>query len=146
MTSRAELDEVRAACRHFAEVAAPWSRIADSQHYEEALELLESLFEEAEDAPEEPLNAVISVLSQAIEDYESRDQVLAAFEREAYEGAADLALLRLLMDQHSLGMGDLPEIGSKSMVSRVLSGERALSKRHIQALARRFAIDPGLFF
>jgi HTH-type transcriptional regulator/antitoxin HigA len=59
---------------------------------------------------------------------------------------ADLAMLRLLMDQHDLGTADLPEIGSKSMVSRVLSGERNLNKHHIQALSKRFGIDPGLFF
>jgi HTH-type transcriptional regulator/antitoxin HigA len=59
---------------------------------------------------------------------------------------ADLAMLRLLMDQHGLGIADLPEIGSKSMVSRVMSGKRDLSKKHIQALAARFGINPGLFF
>ena len=59
---------------------------------------------------------------------------------------ADLAMLCLLMDQHDLGTADLPEIGSKSMVSRVLSGERNLSKKHIQALSERFDINPGLFF
>jgi HTH-type transcriptional regulator/antitoxin HigA len=32
------------------------------------------------------------------------------------------------------------------MVSRVLSGERNLSKKHIQALSERFDIKPGLFF
>ena len=62
------------------------------------------------------------------------------------EQPADLAVLRLLMAQHHLGTADLPEIGSKSMVSRVLSGERGLNKNHIRALSRRFGIDPGLFF
>ena len=59
---------------------------------------------------------------------------------------ADLTMLRLLMDQYGLGTADLPEIGSKSMVSRVLSGKRNLNKKHIQALAGRFGINPGLFF
>ncbi len=50
------------------------------------------------------------------------------------------------MDQHGLGTADLPDIGSKSMVSRVLSGERSLNKKHIQALSERFSINPALFF
>ncbi len=50
------------------------------------------------------------------------------------------------MDQHGLGTIDLPEIGSKSMVSRVLSGERNLNKKHVQALSKRFGVNPGLFF
>ena len=86
------------------------------------------------------------MLSEAISEYESRDREMLAFEVEASAGPADLAMLRLLMDQHSLGMADLPELGSKSMVSRVLSGERSLSKKHIKALSERFRLDPGLFF
>ena len=62
------------------------------------------------------------------------------------EQPADQATLRLLMTQHQLATADLPEIGSKSMVSRVLSGERSLNKNHIKALSQRFQIDPGLFF
>ena len=59
---------------------------------------------------------------------------------------ADIATLRLLMDQYQLGTADIPEIGSKSMVSRVLSGERSMNKNHIKALAERFQISPNLFF
>jgi HTH-type transcriptional regulator/antitoxin HigA len=108
--------------------------------------LIENLLEEGEDSPDDPLNAVIEMLSRAIEAYENKDDVMAAFEKRVMDQPADLAVLRLLMDQHALGTADLPEIGSKSMVSRVLSGERNLSKKHIQALSERFGIYPGLFF
>ena len=108
--------------------------------------LIESLLEEAEDSPDDPPNTVISPLGHAIATYERKDEELATFEQRALEQPADLAMLRLLMTQHQLGTADLPEIGSKSMVSRVLSGERHLNKNHIAALSRRFGIDPGLFF
>lgn len=134
------------ACHSFAQAAAPYLPIRDDAHYEETLALIESLLEEAEDSPDDPLNAVIDLLGQAIETYESRNEELAAFEQRALEQPADLAMLRLLMAQHQLGTADLPEVGSKSMVSRVLSGERSLNKNHIAALSRRFDIDPGLFF
>jgi len=134
------------ACHSFAQAAAPYFHITDDQHYMEALELIEELLEEAEDSPDDPLNAVIEMLGHAIDAYEKADEELAAFEKQAMGQPADLAMLRLLMDQHGLGTADLPEIGSKSMVSRVLSGKRTLSKKHIQALAERFGIDPGLFF
>ncbi len=68
------------------------------------------------------------------------------FESRALSRPSELAMLRLLMDQHHLGMNDIPEIGSKSMVFRVLSGERELSKKHIKALSKRFNISPSLFF
>ena len=134
------------ACHSFAKAAAPYFHITDERRYEEALELVESLLEEAEDSPDDPLNAIIEMLTRAIEAYESKDEELVAFHKRAMDQPADLAMLRLLMEQHGLGTADLPEIGSKSMVSRVLSGKRSLSKKHIQALAERFGIDPGLFF
>jgi HTH-type transcriptional regulator/antitoxin HigA len=134
------------ACHSFAQAAAPYTHITDNRQYEKTLELIENLLEEAEDSPDDPLNAVIEMLSRAIEAYENKDDVMAAFEKRVMDQPADLAVLRLLMDQHALGTADLPEIGSKSMVSRVLSGERNLSKKHIQALSERFGIYPGLFF
>ena len=134
------------ACHSFAKAAAPYFHITDEKRYEEALELVESLLEEAEDAPDDPLNVIIEMLSHAIEGYENKDEELAAFHKRVMDQPADLAMLRLLMEQHGLGTADLPEIGSKSMVSRVLSGKRSLSKKHIQALAERFGVDPGLFF
>ena len=134
------------ACHSFAQAAAPYFHITDDAHYEEALELVEYLLEEAQDDTDDPLNTIIEMLSQAIEAFEGKHKDLAAFEKRVLKQPADLSMLRLLMDQHGLGTAELPEIGSKSMVSRVLSGERGLSKKHIQALSERFGIDPGLFF
>ncbi len=133
-------------CHNFARAAAPYYRITDDKHYKEALALIEELLEDATDSPDDPMNAVIEMLSHAIETYENKDEELLVFEKRAMNLPADVSMLRLLMDQHGLGTADLPEIGSKSMVSRVLSGQRSLNKKHIQALAERFGIDPGLFF
>ena len=134
------------ACHSFAEAAAPYFPIGDEAHYQEALALIESLLEEAEDTPGDPINAVIDMLARSIESYENRHADLVEFETRAMGQPADLAMLRLLMAQHQLGTADLPEIGSKSMVSRVLNGERGLNKNHIKALAARFGVNPGLFF
>ena len=134
------------ACHEFAEIAAPYLHINDVQHYEDALTLIENLLEEVEDSLEDPVNAVIDMLSHSIEVYENTNEELAEMDARVMEQPADLVMLRVLMDQHNLGTADLPEIGSKSMVSRVLSGERSLNKKHIQALSQRFSINPGLFF
>ena len=134
------------AFREFAQVAAPYLHIKNDKHYEAALELIESLMEEAEDSLDDAINAVIDMLGHSIEVYENMDEELAEFEARTMGQPADLAMLRVLMDQHNLGTADLPEIGSKSMVSRVLSGERNLNKNHIQALSQRFNVNPGLFF
>jgi len=136
----------KAACHSFAQAAAPYLHITDEQHYEEALELIEALLEESEDSYEDPLNGVVELLSRAIESYENKDPEMAGVDQHTNAQHSDLAMLRLLMDQHGLGTADLPEIGSKSMVSRVLSGARSLNKNHIKALSDRFHISPSLFF
>ncbi|PCH51964.1 MAG: transcriptional regulator [Cellvibrionales bacterium] len=137
---------IKKACHNFAAVAAPFLYIEDESHYQETLFVIEELMEEAKDSLTDPLNAVIDMLSNAIEKYESEDLEINSFVDDLDNQSVDVALIRLLLDQHSLGMGDLPEIGSKSMVSRVLSGERKLNKNHIQALSARFHISPALFF
>lgn len=136
----------KSACHDFAQVAAPYLHIKDADHYEATLALIEDLMEEMGESADDPMNAMIDMLAHAIEAYENKDKGLVEFESRALGQSADLSMLRLLMDQNDLGVADLPEIGSKSMVSRVLSGERSLSKKHIQALSERFGIDPGLFF
>ena len=51
------------------------------------------------------------------------------------------------MEQHDLGVADLPEIGSKSLVSRILNGRgRNLTRDHIAALSERFGVSPAVFF
>jgi len=53
----------------------------------------------------------------------------------------------LLTEKHEFGVADLPEIGSKSLVSRILNGRgQNLTKDHIDALSKRFSVSPALFF
>ena len=127
----------------FAQIAEPYLHISNSKNYGEALELIETLLEEAEDSLDDPTNIIIEMLSRAIEIYENQDVELAKFTADA---DTDVSLLRTLMEQHDLRTADLPEIGSKSMVSRVLSGQRQLNKKHISELSKRFNINPNLFF
>jgi antitoxin component HigA of HigAB toxin-antitoxin module len=47
---------------------------------------------------------------------------------------SDLAMLRRLMDQRHPGAGDLPVIGSKSMISLLLSGKLELHSLQINGL------------
>lgn len=49
------------------------------------------------------------------------------------------------MQEHNLGQSDLPEIGSQSLVSKILSGERHLTTDHIKKLSGRFGVSPVVF-
>ena len=130
----------------FAEVAAPYLHITDAEHYEEALALVEALMEDARDSDDDPLNRVIDLVAHAIGRYERGLVTLEAFETQANDIPADVAMLRVLMKQQGLEVADFPEIGDKSLVSRMLSGSRNLTKQHIRKLSERFGIKSSLFF
>ena len=61
-------------------------------------------------------------------------------------GKNGVSLLRVLMQQRGFSQSDLEnEIGKKSLVSRILSGERSLTLDHMRALANRFQIPVSMF-
>jgi len=49
------------------------------------------------------------------------------------------------MGEHGLRQSNLPEIGSQSVVTEVLSGRRELNLRQIRALAARFGVPEQVF-
>ncbi|TBW53357.1 transcriptional regulator [Marinobacter halodurans] len=142
MTQLAIVDAYQA----FMATAQPLINIETDKQYEAALETLEQVLESANDTVDDPLNPLIDMLSHAIERYESQDQQLAAFVDEADSIPVDIALLRTLMSQHRLTGSDLPEIGDKTMVSKVLNGKRVLSRQAIERLSERFGLRPAMFF
>ena len=105
------------------------------------------MLEEVGNDERNPKNILIDIISNAVSEYERQMPDVQQFELDAYEGPADIAMLRLLMDQHNLTGTDFPEIGDKSLVSRILNGKgRNLTKTHITKLSERFSINPALFF
>lgn len=57
-----------------------------------------------------------------------------------------VSVLRTLMDQYGLKAADLAnELGSKSNVSNILNGRRALTVNHIKALTQRFKLPADAF-
>jgi HTH-type transcriptional regulator/antitoxin HigA len=117
--------------------------ITSEAEYERALALLDELTEEAEETAEtEPL---VDQLCVAIKRYEDTAPQFAEFN--AGVGAiTGVQMLKFLMEQNHLTGSDLPEIGDKSVVSRTLNGKRTLSSADIQALSRRFHVEPSVFF
>jgi HTH-type transcriptional regulator/antitoxin HigA len=117
------------------------SEISTDDAYRKALALVEELIDEDYDGN----RLLIEILSHSIERWEDRAPEFAEFNARVAT-LNDTDVLRLLMEQHNLGVADLPEIGQKSLVSRILNGERNLTKTHIQALADRFGVSPAIFF
>ena len=126
--------------------AGPFVNLTDKEDYDGALEALEEILESAQDTKDSPMNPLIDMLSNAIEKYENNNKKISAFLLEAEELPVDIALLKTLINQYKLTGSDLPEIGGKSMVSKVLKGKRPLSRSAIEQLSLRFGLRPSLFF
>jgi HTH-type transcriptional regulator/antitoxin HigA len=133
-------------CNKFAHESANNLLINNEKDYEETLTAIEHLMEKVGESANNPLNPIINMLCHAVEDYENNDTELSEYELNLSKQSDDISLLKVLMEQHNLKLDDLPEIGSKSMISRILSGERKLNKEHISLLSKRFGISPALFF
>ena len=58
---------------------------------------------------------------------------------------APAALRRELMAEHGVLLGDLPEVGTQSVVSEILAGKRRLNLRQVKALAQRFSVPMEAF-
>lgn len=130
----------------FIKTAWPYLHIANEEDYQEALDLLENLFESATDSEDDPMNPLVDLLASAVERYELTDDGTRLFLEEADKMPKDVALLHTLIDQYNLTGNDLPEIGSKSMVSKVLHGKRILTREAIERLSARFGLNPAMFF
>lgn len=110
------------------------------QDYQEALELVEYLL------MNNPSSPLLDIVSNKITAYENTLPEVIAFREEMERLPDGIAVLITLMDQYGLKQSDLAEeIGGKSLVSRILRGERKLTVDHIGKLATRFGISPALF-
>jgi HTH-type transcriptional regulator/antitoxin HigA len=115
--------------------------IVNDEEYDQALTLMDELIDDYDNHL-----VLIELLSKSIERWESSSD-FADFNQRTSSVDPSVSVLRLLMDQHNLGVADLPEIGSKSLVSKILNKrDRQLTRQHIEALSRRFQISPALFF
>lgn len=131
----------------FFETAHRAIEIKTEEDYEFAIDLIEHLMTKAEDREGEPLLRMIDMVADAIDKYESSLESVSSYIQEVENLDPGVATLRVLIDQHKLSYSDLKEeIGSKSLVSQILSGSKNLTRTHIANLTKRFSISPELFF
>jgi len=116
--------------------------IHSPEDHKDALLLMDEL---VEDYDENLL--LIDILWPKIQAYEEAAPELAEFNQRVEAMDPGAAMLRVLMDQHSLNTSDFRnEIGPKSSVSMICNQKRSLTKDHIEKLSKRFGISPALFF
>jgi HTH-type transcriptional regulator/antitoxin HigA len=111
------------------------------KEYHQALALIEFLVDH--DDLENPL---FELLSARIRDYEKNAPAFRALNQCLEQTPHGIAVLRTLMEHYGLKASDLAnELGSKSNVSNILKGRRALTVSHIKALSERFGLPADAF-
>ncbi len=119
------------------------AHIETQDDYERALELMDQLVDDYD-----ANRLLIEVLSVSIERWEDQATEFSDFNAAVAETDRGIAVLKTLMAQHGLGVADLPELGSKGNVSKILNGAegKKLTRKHMEALGKRFRVSPVLFF
>lgn len=112
--------------------------IGNECHYRAMVGFMNKLIDEIGDQETHPLMDLLDLVTLFVRDYEMRTIEIP--------DAAPPAVLRFLLEQHSLRPADLAEIfGSESDVSEVLNGKREIGARQAHALGGRFAVSPVVF-
>ena len=82
----------------------------------------------------------LETLSVLVEAYESDHHAIEV------DDLTPIQVLKHLLESHNMNASELGELlGNRSLGSKILRGQRELSKSHIRLLAKRFSVNPGLF-
>lgn len=115
--------------------------VNNQSDYEKALATMDELMEDYN-----ANRALIEVLSSSIERWEDSADEFSEFNSRIEQLETAEATFKIIMEQYNLGVSDFPEIGSKSLVSKIINNKRKLTRDHIAAICKRFGINPSLFF
>ncbi|WP_350303924.1 helix-turn-helix domain-containing protein [Photorhabdus viridis] len=108
--------------------------------YDEAMKLVEYLVEHNPDSP------LVDMLTAKIDTYESSAPEFTKFNERIASTQSGIAILRTLMDQYGLNQTDFEdEIGTRSLVSRILKGKRSLTLEAMRKLSVRFGVPVSVF-
>jgi len=139
--TQTKLQQVANAFETFRTLAG-FGLINSETDYERAIALTEAILDttrqtSSREDTSAPLSILLDWAAEAIRIYEATHVCLPA--------ASPREVLRFLMEQHGLSQSDLPEVGNQSVVSQILSGQRALNTRQIAALSARFKVSTDAF-
>jgi HTH-type transcriptional regulator/antitoxin HigA len=129
---------IKQACEHWRYVAPLLSKPANEEDYDALVEALDELLAIVADDENHPLADLVAHMGDLIEAYDETHRPLPR--------ASGVEVLRYLMQEHGLAQGDLPEVGTQSVISEILAGKRQLNVRHIRALSERFNVTADVFF
>jgi HTH-type transcriptional regulator/antitoxin HigA len=129
---------IKQACEHWRYVAPLLSKPANEEDYDALAEALDELLAIVGEDEDHPLANLAAHMGDLLEAYDELRRPLPK--------ASGVDVLRYLMQEHGLSQGDLPDVGTQSVISEILAGKRQLNVRHIRALSERFCVPADVFF
>lgn len=112
--------------------------IKTEEDYTRVTTLVHVLLDEIRDDETHPLSDVLHYLTVQLEAYEAEHAQIPETEPKA--------VLRFLMEQHGLRQTDLTDCAPQGHLSAILAGKRGISKEMAKKFAKRFNVNPDLFF
>lgn len=122
---------------HFHHIKS-WLSIPESEEENERLITFARDLKKASQSGQKDAKDLLPIMLEHIEAYEKRAYLTPKVKANE--------VLAFVMEQNQLTQNDLPEIGSQSLISKILSGERKLTVEHIEKISTRFHISPAVFF
>jgi HTH-type transcriptional regulator / antitoxin HigA len=109
----------------------------NEREYQKLLAFVDELMNWSRHHTNEHTASLLNLIAGHIETYENQHY--------SVKKISSVDMLKFLMEEHNLGQNDLPEIGSQSLVSKILNGTRQLTLDHIRNLSKRFGVSPSIF-
>jgi HTH-type transcriptional regulator/antitoxin HigA len=115
----------------------PLCPIRDDEQLDRAIGIVNGLIDRETLAPDE--DDYLEVLSDLIRKYET--------EHHPMPPVSDADMLRFLIDSRQVTLSKVAEESgiAVSTISEILAGKRTLNRRHIEAFARYFHVEPSVF-
>lgn len=128
---------VEQAVEHWPHVAPLLTAPATRGDYDRLVQAMDQILSLVGEDEDHPLSILASRMGDLIEAYDEAHRPMPI--------VTGSAALRYIMDERGLGQGDLPEVGTQSVVSEILSGKRRINLRQARALSARFAFPAEIF-
>ncbi len=105
-------------------VIRPLFSIRNESEYDRAIERLNALIDEVGTDEENPLYELLDTLGIVIHTYEEKNHPIP--------DSNGVEMLHFLMEEHQLGLADLPDIGTSEMILAILNGQEELTVKQLK--------------
>ena len=118
-------------------VIRPLFSIRNENEYDRAIERLNALIDEVGTDEKNPLYELLDTLGIVIHTYEEKNYPIP--------DSNGVEMMQFLMEEHQLGLADLPDIGTPEMILAILNGQEELTVKQLKSLSKKFQVSPTIF-